>query len=87
MRYDLPEIVAAKERGAEITSEMEVFFDLCPAQIFAVTGSDGKTTTTTLIYKMLKEQGYNCWLGGNIGTPLLSKIDEIKETDKVVLRI
>lgn len=87
MRYDLPEILSAKEEGAEITSEMEVFFDVCPARIFAVTGSDGKTTTSTLIYKILKKQGYNCWLGGNIGTPLLSKIDEIKETDMVVLEL
>lgn len=87
MRYDLPEIVVAKEKGAKITSEMEVFFEVCPAQIFAVTGSDGKTTTSTLIYKMLKKQGYNCWLGGNIGTPLLSKIDEIQKTDKVVLEL
>ncbi|MFZ5988913.1 MAG: UDP-N-acetylmuramoyl-L-alanine--D-glutamate ligase [Bacillota bacterium] len=87
MRFDVPEILAAKDEGAEITSEMEVFFELCSAQIFAVTGSDGKTTTTTLIYNILKEQGYNCWLGGNIGIPLLSKIDEVKETDKVVLEL
>lgn len=87
MRYDLPELVKAKENGAEITSEMEVFFDLCPAEIFAVTGSDGKSTTTTLIYNMLKEAGYNCWLGGNIGIPLLSSIEDIKETDKVVLEL
>ena len=87
MRFDLPEIESECERGAELTSEMEVFFKLCPAEIFAVTGSDGKTTTTTLIYRMLKEQGYNCWLGGNIGTPLLSRIDEIQEKDKVVLEL
>jgi UDP-N-acetylmuramoylalanine--D-glutamate ligase len=87
MRFDLPEIEDARKKGAQVTSEMEVFFDVCPAQIFAVTGSDGKTTTTTLIYKMLKEQGYNCWLGGNIGNPLLDKIDEIKDTDKVVLEL
>ncbi|MCX7709618.1 MAG: UDP-N-acetylmuramoyl-L-alanine--D-glutamate ligase [Clostridia bacterium] len=87
IRFDIPELVAEKERGAEITSEMEVFFDLCPAQIIAVTGSDGKTTTTTLIYNILKEEGYNCWLGGNIGTPLLSRIEEIKESDKVVLEL
>lgn len=87
MRYDIPEILAAKEEGTEVTSEMEVFFELCPAEIFAVTGSDGKTTTTTLIYNMLKEQGYKCWLGGNIGIPLLSKIEEIKDTDKVVLEL
>ncbi len=87
MRFDLPELLKAKEQGADITSEMEVFFDLCPAEIFAVTGSDGKTTTTTLIYNMLKEQGYKCWLGGNIGIPLLSRIDEITESDKVILEL
>jgi len=87
MRFDLPELEEARRNGTQVTSEMEVFFELCPAQIFAVTGSDGKTTTTTLIYKMLVEQGYNCWLGGNIGTPLLDRIDEIKETDKVVLEL
>ncbi len=87
VRYDIPELVKAVEEGAELTSEMEVFMDLCPAEIFAVTGSDGKTTTTTLIYKMLKAEGYKCWLGGNIGNPLLSQIDEIKESDKVVLEL
>lgn len=87
MRYDLPELLAEVDRGAELTSEMEVFVELCPARIFAITGSDGKTTTTTLIYNMLKEQGYNCWLGGNIGLPLLSKIDEIVEEDMVVLEL
>ena len=87
IRFDIPELVSEYERGAEITSEMEVFMDLCPAETFAVTGSDGKTTTTTLIYKMLVEGGYKCWLGGNIGMPLLSKIDEVKETDKVVLEL
>ncbi len=87
MRPDLPELVDAVAKGAELTSEMEVFINLCLAQVFAVTGSDGKTTTTTLIYKILTEEGYNCWLGGNIGTPLLSKIDEVKETDKVILEL
>lgn len=87
MRFDIPELLKEKERGALITSEMEVFIDLCPAKIFAVTGSDGKTTTTTLIYKILTEQGYKCWLGGNIGTPLLSKIDEIEESDKVIIEL
>lgn len=87
MRPDLPELVEEVTRGAQLTSEMEVFLELCPAEVLAVTGSDGKTTTTTLIYKILKEEGYNCWLGGNIGTPLLSKIDEVKETDKVILEL
>jgi UDP-N-acetylmuramoylalanine--D-glutamate ligase len=87
MRFDLPELLAAKEEGAEITSEMEVFFDLCPAAIYAITGSDGKTTTTTLIHKFLVEQGYKCWLGGNIGNPLLDRIEEIEESHKVVLEL
>lgn len=83
----IPQLIRAKQRGAVITSEMEVFFDLCPAQIIAVTGSDGKTTTTTLIYKMLCEQGYRCHLGGNIGRPLLGDIEKIKPEDKVVLEL
>jgi len=87
MRFDLPELLKAKEDGAEITSEMEVFLELCPAVIYGVTGSDGKTTTTTLIYKFLVEQGYKCWLGGNIGNPLLDRIEEIEESHKVVLEL
>ena len=87
VRYDIPELLREAEAGTEITSEMEVFCELCPARIFAVTGSDGKTTTTTLIYKILNHQGYKCWLGGNIGTPLLDRIDEIEENDMVVLEL
>ncbi len=87
IRFDIPELVAEKENGANVTSEMEVFFDLCPAEIIAVTGSDGKTTTTSLIYNMLKEGGYTCWLGGNIGFPLLSRVEEIKKDHKVVLEL
>jgi len=60
---------------------------LCPAQIFGVTGSDGKTTTTTLIAKMLELEGYKCWIGGNIGTPLLDKINQISEDDKVIIEL
>lgn len=87
VRFDIPELLAEKARGAVITSEMEVFCGLCPARMFAVTGSDGKTTTTTLIHKMLSTQGYKCWLGGNIGTPLLDRLDEIGEADMVVLEL
>ncbi len=87
VRFDIPELLREAEAGAEITSEMEVFCKLCPARIFGVTGSDGKTTTTTLIYKILQQHGYKCWLGGNIGTPLLDKIDEISENDMVVLEL
>lgn len=87
MRFDIPQLEAARENGSVVTSEMEVFFDLCPAKIFAVTGSDGKTTTTTLIYNMLTEGGYKCHLGGNIGKPLLPEIEEIGENDIAVLEL
>ncbi len=87
MNYFLPELTQAREKGIIVTSEMEAFFDLCPCKIFAVTGSDGKTTTTTLIATMLKEQGYRVHLGGNIGTPLLPRIDEIGEDDIAVAEL
>lgn len=87
MRYDVPELLAAKEKGAEVTSEMEVFFDVCPSNIIAVTGSDGKTTTTTLIHKMMTAQGYKTWLGGNIGNPLLTQTEGMKKDDWVILEL
>lgn len=87
LRFDVPELLAAKDRGAKITSEMELFFEVCPAHIFAVTGSDGKTTTTTLIYKMLKEAGKTVYVGGNIGNPLLTEADKMREDDYVVLEL
>ncbi|URZ14704.1 UDP-N-acetylmuramoyl-L-alanine--D-glutamate ligase [Clostridium felsineum] len=87
MRIDSEALVKAKQAGAYITSEMEEFIKYCPAKIFGVTGSDGKTTTTTLIYNILKEQGFKTWVGGNIGTPLFSKIQEVSKTDKVVLEL
>lgn len=87
MRPDVPQLVKARERGAQITSEMEVFFDLCPCKIIAVTGSDGKTTTTTLIERILTEAGYRCHLGGNIGTPLIGKLEEIQKEDIAVLEL
>lgn len=87
LRFDHPALVAAKEKGSKITSEMEVFFDICPANIIAVTGSDGKTTTTTLIHKMMTEAGYNTYLGGNIGNPLLTEAENMKEDDWVILEL
>lgn len=80
IRPDLPELEEARESGTLITSEMELFFALCPCKVFAVTGSDGKTTTTTLIYEMLKKEGYTCHLGGNIGRPLIGDIEKIRRT-------
>lgn len=84
---DTPQIKALREGGAVITSEMEAFFEVCPASIIAVTGSDGKTTTSTLISELLKKQGFKVWLGGNIGTPLLDRADEMRPEDKVVLEL
>lgn len=87
MRYDVPALKKAADRGAKITSEMETFFELCPSHIIAVTGSDGKTTTTTLIHRMMTEAGYKTWLGGNIGNPLLSEVDNMTEDDYVILEL
>lgn len=87
LRFDVPQLLAAQERGSLITSEMDLFYQLCPAKKIAVTGSDGKTTTTTLIYEMLKKQGYKCHLGGNIGAPLLDRIGEVGSDDIVVTEL
>lgn len=87
MSFNLPELESARKKGIAVTSEMEVFFDLCPATIFAVTGSDGKTTTTTLIAKMLEADGKTVHVGGNIGKPLLPEIENIKAEDYVVVEL
>lgn len=87
MRYNTPELEQARAQGAVITSELEVFFDLCPCQIIAVTGSDGKTTTTTIISELLLKQGRRVFLGGNIGIPLLAKIEEITPDDVAVVEL
>ncbi|MBQ4159298.1 MAG: UDP-N-acetylmuramoyl-L-alanine--D-glutamate ligase [Clostridia bacterium] len=87
MRFDLPQLVKAREAGSHVTSEMEVFFELCPCKIIAVTGSDGKTTTTTLISEILKQAGYKVWVGGNIGMPLVGELDHIGEKDIAVLEL
>lgn len=87
MRYYMEELVNARQNGTAVTSEMEVFFDLCPCPIIAVTGSDGKTTTTTIIAEMLKAQGYTVHLGGNIGRPLLPDIEHIRPEDIAVVEL
>ena len=87
MNWNLPELETARKKGIAVTSEMEVFFDLCPATIFAVTGSDGKTTTTTLIAKMLEAEGKRVFVGGNIGKPLLPEIENITKDDFVVVEL
>lgn len=85
-RPDLPEIVEEVNRGAILTSEIEQVLKLAPCKTVGVTGSDGKTTTTTLIYEILKRK-YNCFLGGNIGTPLFTRIKDMKPEDIVVLEL
>ncbi|WP_291649590.1 UDP-N-acetylmuramoyl-L-alanine--D-glutamate ligase [Clostridium sp.] len=87
MRIDCEALEKVKNEGAYITSEMEEFVRYCKGKIYGITGSDGKTTTTTIISKLLEEAGYKTWVGGNIGTPLFSNIEEIGEEDKVVLEL
>ena len=87
LRPDVPEIAACVDRGAVLTSEMEVFFEVCPCPIIAVTGSDGKTTTTTIIAELLKVAGKRVWVGGNIGHPLLCEADGMLATDYAVLEL
>ena len=87
MRPDLPELLDAVERGAVLTSEMEVFFQVCPCPVIAVTGSDGKTTTTTIIAELLRAAGKTVHLGGNIGHPLLAEAGGMKEEDIAVLEL
>lgn len=82
-----PKIQAAISSGKTVTSEIEIFMSLCPCKVIGVTGSDGKTTTTTLIYEMLKREGYRTHVGGNIGKPLLSELENICDEDIVVLEL
>ncbi|MBU3138196.1 UDP-N-acetylmuramoyl-L-alanine--D-glutamate ligase [Clostridium gasigenes] len=87
MRIDCDALVKVKEEGSYITSEMEEFVRYCKGKVYGVTGSDGKTTTTTIISKLLIAQGYKTWVGGNIGTPLFAQIEEIEENHRVVLEL
>ena len=82
-----PDLVREAKRGAIIMTEVEMFMELCPCKVIGVTGSDGKTTTANLIYEILKNAGYNCYLGGNMGAPLFNKIYEIKPDDIVILEL
>lgn len=87
MKPYLPPFQEARNKGIEVSSEMELFFDLCPAPIYAVTGSDGKTTTTTIIAGLLEKSGKKVFLGGNIGRPLLPIIEDIEENDVAVVEL
>ncbi len=87
MKFFTPELYALRDKGVVVTSEMEVFFDICPCKIIAVTGSDGKTTTTTVISEFLKADGKTVHLGGNIGKPLLPEIETISKDDYAVVEL
>ncbi len=82
-----PELEAEEKRGAVVTTEVEMLMEMCPCKIIGVTGSDGKTTTTSLINSILQTAGYNTFLGGNIGTPLFTRLPEMKPDDIVVLEL
>ena len=81
------ELQEEEKRGAIITTEIEMFMKVFPGRVIGITGSDGKTTTTSLIYEILKHNGYNCYLGGNIGIPLFTKLNEMKPKDIAVLEL
>lgn len=80
-------LAEASNAGIEVTSATKVFFDLCPCEITGVTGTKGKGTTSTLIYEMLKKEGFDVYLGGNIGTPPLSFLEKLSVDSKVVLEL
>ena len=82
-----PELQEAVARGAALTSEMEVFLEVCPCKIIGVTGSDGKTTTTSLVGDILRNEGIKAYVGGNIGSPLLCKADAFGQDDIAVLEL
>ena len=82
-----PELVEEANRGALVTTEVELLMKMCPAKVIGITGSDGKTTTTSLINSILQKAGYKTFLGGNIGTPLFTKLSEMTPEDIVVLEL
>lgn len=85
--YHMPELERARSMGVAVTSEMEVFFDLCPCKIYAITGTDGKTTTTTITSEILSRSGKTVHKGGNIGRALLPLVEDIREDDVAVVEL
>ena len=81
------ELIEEEKRGAIVTSEIEMLMEMAPCKIIGITGSDGKTTTTSLIYEIVKTAGYNAYLGGNIGYPLFTKLGQMQEDDIIVLEL
>lgn len=87
MRYDVPELLEAEARGTVVTTEMEQFLSLCPCVSIGITGSDGKTTTTTIVGELLKQAGKRAFVGGNIGKPLLADTDKMTNDDFAVVEL
>jgi UDP-N-acetylmuramoylalanine--D-glutamate ligase len=87
MNFEHAKLTEARKNGCVVTSEMELFFDLCPCTTIGVTGSDGKTTTTTLIAELLKAAGKTVHLGGNIGHAMFPILDTITEQDFAVIEL
>ena len=83
----VPELEQEANRGAIVTTEIEMLMEMCPGKIIGVTGSDGKTTTTSLINHILKQAGYSTYLGGNIGIPLFTKLNLMRPEDIIVLEL
>ena len=84
---DAPIVAQARQRGIALSNDAQVFLERCPAQVVGITGSSGKTTTTTLVSRMLQQSGFMTWVGGNIGRPLVDRLGEIRENDRVVIEL
>ncbi len=84
---DAPIVAQARRRGIALSNDAQVFLERCPAQVVGITGSSGKTTTTTLVSRMLQQSGFMTWVGGNIGRPLVDRLGEIRENDRVVIEL
>jgi UDP-N-acetylmuramoylalanine--D-glutamate ligase len=87
VRLDAVPVAWAREKGIEVMGEVEFAYRLCPCPIIAVTGSNGKTTTSTVIAEILKRAGRHVCLCGNIGSPFSKHVLDLKPTDIVVLEI
>ena len=81
------EIKSEAERGALVTSEIEMVLKLTPSKVIGITGTEGKTTTTSIIYEIIKKAGYKCFLGGNIGKPIFTQIKDMRPEDIIVLEM
>ncbi|MEL6526766.1 MAG: UDP-N-acetylmuramoyl-L-alanine--D-glutamate ligase, partial [Chloroflexota bacterium] len=84
---DLPILQLAQQRNIAITNDAQLFMERCPAPIIGITGSAGKTTTTTLVGEIVRRAGYKTWVGGNIGDVLLDVLEDIQRDDVVVMEL